>query len=93
MPTFKEILARKGIPDPKIQPPRKHHAAWSRRSVYRRFPDPAMLGHMVMVERQSPLCTFNAPDTVGDMPQFSSPGLTAWYVTMFCKENHLREAA
>lgn len=55
----------------------------------RKFPADRDFQHRVLIERQSPLFTFNAPDCIGDEPQISSPGLTNWYVAEFCRLNRL----
>lgn len=91
--TFLEFFARKGIKDPKPRSVKWYNAmaASSTSSEHRKFPDDVAFRHQVLVERQSPLFTFNAPDCIGDMPQFSSRGLTDWYVAEFCRLNKLKE--
>jgi hypothetical protein len=50
--------------------------------------------HRALVEMQSPLMTVNNTDDPGaDYPEFSfsSRALTDWYMSEFCRINHLKE--
>lgn len=60
--------------------PRKY----GRHRLSREFPAPRDMSHRVMIEQQSPLFTTNEDG------QFSSRGLTDWYVTEFNRLNHLK---
>lgn len=89
--TLQHYLHRKGIADPKVRSTKWHNAQQAKRSPGQyKYPDWMHFKHQMLVEAQGPLWTFNAPDCVGDGQQFSSPGLTQWYVESFCKANHLK---
>lgn len=92
--TLAEHLSRKGIKDPVIRSAKWHHAQVLKQSpgAYR-FPSDSNFQHQMLIERQSPLFTFNVPDCIGDEQQFSSPGLTDWYVRNFCALNNLTSGA
>ena len=57
------------------------------RTHVRVFPTAASLAYQVLIEQQGPLITVNEDG------EFSSRGLTDWYVREFCKINHLRRTA
>lgn len=50
----------------------------------RSFPSPRDVQHQILIEAQSPLATANEDG------QFSSRGLTDWYVSAWCRANHLK---
>jgi len=84
MTTLLEALTAKGIPDPKPRSIKQVQAAFNRQTVELKIPDDEAFGHRVMIERQSPL--FH----IGDPQQFSSRGLTDWYVAEFNSLNKLK---
>lgn len=51
----------------------------------RSFPSPRDVQHQILIEAQSPLATANEDG------QFSSRGLTDWYVSAWCRANSLKE--
>ena len=53
------------------------------------FPSIRDVAYRALVEAQSPLFTHSPPVEPGDELQFSSRGLTDWYVGEFCRINHL----
>ena len=89
--TFTEYCSRKGIPLPKPRSVKHYNAAVRRQGDRpKKFPDNKSFANRVIVERQSPLWYQDVPDDVSDGQQFSSRGLTDWYVGEFCKLNHLK---
>jgi len=63
----------------------KRRLSYSKHIEARRsFPN---LAHQALIEAQSPLFTTNEDG------EFSSRGLTDWYVSQYCKANHLKECA
>ena len=69
--------------------PRKSHFSLAERST-RGFPDENAVLRQALTEAQSPLFTHSPPVEPGDELQFSSRGLTDWYVGEFCRINHLK---
>jgi hypothetical protein len=57
--------------------------AVARRHI-RSFPTIKEVAHMLLIEAQGPLVSYN------DDGEFSSPGLTQWYVARFCALNNLK---
>lgn len=89
--TFTEYLTKHGIADPKIRSAKYYHAQVRKQSPGKyKYPDDKSFSHRILIERQGPLFHIEAPDTIGDTQQFSSPGLTDWYVAEFCRLNKLR---
>ncbi len=88
--TMLQALYAKGLADPKVRSVKWHHAQQVKRNPGRyKYPSDSNFQHQLLIEAQGPLWTFNAPDCIGDGHQFSSRGLTDWYVGQFVKENHL----
>ena len=89
--TVAEYCSKKGIPLPKPKTVKHYNAAVRHqgdRPKY--FPADQTFAHHVVIERQSPLWYQDVPDDISDGQQFSSRGLTDWYVGEFCKLNHLK---
>jgi hypothetical protein len=89
--TLVEFIKRKGLKDPKPRSVKFYNAQVRKLSSgpYN-YPRDADFQHRILIERQSPLFHFEAPDCIGDTPQFSSRGLTEWYVGEFCRLNKLK---
>jgi hypothetical protein len=90
--TFDEAARKAGKKLPgKPRPPSYYHSRVRMQADRpKQFPSDASFQHRILIERQSPLFHFEAPDCIGDTPQLSSRGLTDWYVAEFCKLNHLK---
>lgn len=85
MTTLREAIQARGLKDPKTLTVKQARAAQARRSAGTyNFPHVKDLQHRLLVEAQGPLLTVN------DDGEFSSRGLTDWYVAEFIKRNHLR---
>lgn len=90
-PSLLDAIQAKGLKDPKPRSTNFYNAQVRKLSPGRyNYPRDNDLQHRILIERQSPLFTFNVPDCIGDEQQFSSRGLTDWYVSEFCKLNHLK---
>lgn len=88
--TALEYIQKHGLKDPKVRSAAYYRAQFlKRKNPPSVIPDDRSFQHRVLVERQSPLFYYDSPDCIGDTPQFSSPGLTDWYVKEFCRLNHL----
>jgi hypothetical protein len=55
-----------------------------------RYPTLFEVSHQIAIEIQGPGMTINAPVELSDELQFSSRGLTDWYVRTFCTTNALK---
>lgn len=56
----------------------------------RKFPPVRDTTHQAVVQQQAPGFTVSPVEEPGDEFQFSSRGLTDWYVSQFCKLNSLK---
>lgn len=89
--TLLEAIQAKGLKDPKPRPASYYQSRVCMQSPGRyEYPRPADLQHRILIERQSPLFTSYYDDDGVSGVQFSSPGLTEWYVAEFCRLNHLK---
>jgi len=89
--TLSAAIRARGLKDPKPRSVKSYNADQCRRTDRpKKFPDDGAMGRRIQIERQGPLFTFNAPDCIGDAQQFSSRGLTDWYVGEYCKLNYLK---
>lgn len=88
--TFEEMakkLCRDVSPSAVRSRMRKHRLAPKNSHEY---PKTSGVWHHASIEKQGPCFTENVPVEPDEDFQFSSRGLTCWYVGEFCKLNHLR---
>lgn len=87
-------LARKKRKDVSLEACREY-CRNHRRKLRRAHPEKPMpsekdLLHRALVEAQSPLFTVSPAVESGETTQFSSRGLTDWYVREYLRLNHLK---
>jgi len=89
--TFIQFFARKGIKPPKPKSAKYYNAQACRREAnHFKYPDDRLFNHQILIERQGPLYQQYYDDDGVSGLIFSSPGLTEWYVSEFCKLNHFK---
>ena len=91
-PTF-EALAQKMGKDISLPACRVANRKYRRRPAPlndHKYPSIRDVSHRALIEAQGPLFTHNVPSEPGDETQFSSRGLTDWYVEQFAQLNHLK---